>query len=58
MHDVTALAIALVLLGHIRLAYRDPQARKGMRTGIVDRTWARREHSEWLEDDRGQTGSP
>ncbi|MEZ0073817.1 cytochrome b/b6 domain-containing protein [Planotetraspora sp. GP83] len=51
VHDVTALAIVLVLLGHVRLAYRDPQARIGMRTGFVERTWARREHSKWAEDD-------
>lgn len=58
VHDVTALAIASVLLGHIRLAYRDPQARRGMRTGIVDRAWARREHSEWLQEDRRRRRSP
>ncbi|MFC4529166.1 cytochrome b/b6 domain-containing protein [Sphaerisporangium dianthi] len=51
VHDVTALAIAVVLLGHMRLAYRDPQARGGMRTGSVERAWAKREHSKWLEDE-------
>ncbi|MGJ6966325.1 cytochrome b/b6 domain-containing protein [Streptosporangium sp. G11] len=52
VHDVTALAIALVVLGHIRMAYRDPQARRGMRTGYVDPAWARRQHSRWVERDR------
>ncbi|MFD1936811.1 MULTISPECIES: cytochrome b/b6 domain-containing protein [Nonomuraea] len=52
VHDVTALAIGVVLLGHLRLAYRDPQARRGMRTGFVEPAWAAREHSEWMEEDR------
>ncbi|MEU8381318.1 cytochrome b/b6 domain-containing protein [Streptosporangium sp. NPDC048865] len=52
VHDVTALAVALVLLGHIRMAYRDPRARRGMRTGYVERAWARRWHSRWVEGDR------
>ncbi|MEU7895935.1 cytochrome b/b6 domain-containing protein [Nonomuraea sp. NPDC049152] len=51
VHDVTALAIGLVLLGHLRLAYRDSHARRGMRTGFVDLAWAKREHSKWLEED-------
>ncbi|WP_440066819.1 cytochrome b/b6 domain-containing protein [Streptosporangium sp. OZ121] len=52
VHDVTALAITLVVLGHIRMAYLDPQARRGMRTGYVEPAWARRQHSRWVERDR------
>ncbi|MEU4409081.1 cytochrome b/b6 domain-containing protein [Streptosporangium sp. NPDC023963] len=52
VHDVTALAITLVVLGHIRMAYRDPQARRGMRTGYVETAWARRWHSRWVEKGR------
>lgn len=48
VHDWLALAIAAVLLGHIRMAYRDPLAREGMRTGHVRRSWARQEHPNWL----------
>ncbi|MFF2524265.1 cytochrome b/b6 domain-containing protein [Streptomyces liangshanensis] len=51
LHDWLALAIGVVLLGHIGMAYADPEARRGMRTGSVERAWARREHSEWREDD-------
>jgi formate dehydrogenase subunit gamma len=50
VHDWLALAIAAVLLGHIRMAYRDPLAREGMRTGYVRRSWAHREHPNWLGD--------
>ena len=51
VHDVTALAISLVVFGHIRLAYRDSQARRGMRTGFVELAWAKREHSKWVQGD-------
>ena len=47
VHDWLALAIGLLVLGHIRMALRDPESRHGMRTGWVTRTWARREHPLW-----------
>ncbi|GAA4556669.1 formate dehydrogenase subunit gamma [Planotetraspora kaengkrachanensis] len=50
VHDVTAFAIAVVVLGHIRLAYRDPEARRGMRTGSVTTAWARKNHPQWAEE--------
>ncbi|MFB4270563.1 cytochrome b/b6 domain-containing protein [Nonomuraea sp. GTA35] len=51
VHDVTALAIAVVVLGHIRLAYRDPEARRGMRSGSVTWGWARKHHPQWAEEE-------
>ncbi|MFE3192370.1 cytochrome b/b6 domain-containing protein [Nocardia sp. NPDC059240] len=48
VHDVLAWAIVAVLLGHIRKASEDPEARRGMRTGYVDRSWADRQHPRWL----------
>ncbi|MGW4244568.1 cytochrome b/b6 domain-containing protein [Nocardia sp. NPDC004722] len=48
VHDVLAWAIATVLIGHIRKAFQDPEARRGMRTGYVDRSWAHRHHPRWL----------
>ncbi|MFJ9212178.1 cytochrome b/b6 domain-containing protein [Streptomyces sp. NPDC102264] len=50
VHDWLALAIGVVLAGHIGMAYGDPQARRGMRTGSVDRAWAEREHPRWKEE--------
>ncbi|MER8103792.1 cytochrome b/b6 domain-containing protein [Kitasatospora sp. NPDC094016] len=47
VHDWLAAAIAVVVVGHVRLAWRDPQARLGMRTGLVERRWAEREHPQW-----------
>ncbi|MGW4891354.1 cytochrome b/b6 domain-containing protein [Kitasatospora sp. NPDC004240] len=51
VHDWLAAAIALVTAGHIRMALRDPEARRGMRTGLVDRRWAEREHPQWSDPD-------
>ncbi|MFJ3830886.1 hypothetical protein ACIPWI_23400 [Streptomyces sp. NPDC090046] len=51
VHDWLALAIGLVLAGHIRMALADPEARRGMRTGSVERPWAEREHPLWLRDE-------
>lgn len=51
VHDVVAFGIAIVLVGHLRKAFQDPEARRGMRTGRVARAWADREHSRWLAED-------
>lgn len=50
IHDYGAIAVGIVIVGHIVMAIQDPGARRGMRTGSVDRTWARREHSRWDPD--------
>lgn len=47
VHDWLALAFIIVVLGHLRFAFRDPEARRGMRSGRVRRSWARREHPGW-----------
>ncbi|BFO20160.1 hypothetical protein SHKM778_65480 [Streptomyces sp. KM77-8] len=47
VHDWLALTVGIVLAGHIGMALADPEARRGMRTGSVDRDWAEREHPLW-----------
>ncbi|MEC4020945.1 cytochrome b/b6 domain-containing protein [Streptomyces sp. H27-D2] len=47
LHDWLALAMGIVLAGHVAMAYGDPEARRGMRTGSVEPGWARREHPLW-----------
>ncbi|MER7170637.1 cytochrome b/b6 domain-containing protein [Streptomyces mesophilus] len=47
VHDWLALAISVVLAGHIGKALADPESRRGLRTGSVDRAWAEREHPLW-----------
>ncbi|MFD7664532.1 cytochrome b/b6 domain-containing protein [Streptomyces sp. NPDC059788] len=52
VHDWLALTIAVVIAGHVWMAYGDPEARRGMRTGTVDAGWARREHPLWEPEER------
>jgi formate dehydrogenase subunit gamma len=49
-HDWFALALGLLVLGHVYFALKDREARRGMRTGRVSRGWARAEHAEWADD--------
>lgn len=51
VHDWLALALGLVLAGHIGKALGDPEARRGMRTGFVARWWADGEHPLWRPGD-------
>ena len=50
VHDWTALALGLLVLGHIWMAFNDATARVGMRTGVVPLAWAEREHGAWAEE--------
>ncbi|WP_446750550.1 cytochrome b/b6 domain-containing protein [Streptomyces sp. WZ-12] len=50
VHDWTALLVSALVLGHIWMAARAPEARRGLRTGYVARAWARREHPLWEEE--------
>ena len=50
VHDWTALALGLLVLGHIWMALNDATARMGMRTGAVPLAWAEREHGAWAEE--------
>lgn len=47
VHDWLALTIGIVLAGHIGMALGDPEARRGLRTGLVRREWADSEHPLW-----------
>ncbi|MGY0021457.1 cytochrome b/b6 domain-containing protein [Streptomyces sp. YJ-C3] len=57
VHDCLAWGITFVLIGHMRQAAKDPEARLGMRTGYVSPQWAREKHSKWLGDDDPQAGT-
>jgi formate dehydrogenase subunit gamma len=50
VHDWFALAIGLLVFGHITYAMRDRESRRGMRTGLVSTGWARAHHSEWAAE--------
>ena len=51
VHDWLALVVGILVIGHIRMALKDPEARYGMRTGRVSGAWARREHALWKDED-------
>ncbi len=50
VHDWFALAVGLLVIGHIAYALRDPESRTGMRTGSVSASWARAHHPEWAAE--------
>jgi formate dehydrogenase subunit gamma len=50
VHDWLALAIGFVVIGHLWFAFNDPGSRRGMRSGWVTRSWARRMHPGWVEE--------
>jgi formate dehydrogenase subunit gamma len=50
VHDWFALGVGLLVIGHITYAVRDPESRRGMRSGDVSLTWARTQHSEWAAE--------
>jgi formate dehydrogenase subunit gamma len=50
VHDWFALALGLLVLGHIFYALNDAEARRGMRHGRVSTHWAHREHPAWANE--------
>ncbi len=55
VHDWLALAIGIVVIGHIGMALRDPQALTSMFTGRVSRWWAVGNAPAWVD---GEDGPP
>jgi formate dehydrogenase subunit gamma len=53
VHDWGALCVGLLVLGHTVEALRDREAMRGMLTGEVPESWARRQHADWAEEVRG-----
>jgi formate dehydrogenase subunit gamma len=51
VHDWTAIALAVVIAGHIGMAVTHPQSLRGILTGQVRRAWAERRHPRWQPDD-------
>jgi len=50
VHDWVFLALLVVVIGHIGKALADPTALKGMISGRVPRSWARRNRPRWLAE--------
>jgi formate dehydrogenase subunit gamma len=47
-HDVFTFGVLVLLAGHLWLALRHPEARAALRTGVVRRDYAEREHPAWV----------
>ncbi|MET9221939.1 cytochrome b/b6 domain-containing protein [Streptomyces sp. NPDC003300] len=47
VHDWLALLLAAGITGHVWFASKDPEARRGLRTGYVPRWWIKEEHPLW-----------
>lgn len=58
VHDWLALALAAVIAGHVRMAFKDPDARRAMREGWVPTIWARRHRPKWYETMTGHPARP
>jgi formate dehydrogenase subunit gamma len=54
VHDWAAYGILAVVLGHIWMANKDPDALRGMRTGYVPSSWAKHEHALWAASERAR----
>jgi formate dehydrogenase subunit gamma len=50
IHDWTALALGVAITGHVLLAVADPDALRGMVSGKVPASWARRKRPRWYDD--------
>jgi formate dehydrogenase subunit gamma len=55
VHDAFAAAVVIASAGHLWMAWQDPEARRGLRTGYVSRGWAQREHALWAAEDPDDT---
>jgi formate dehydrogenase subunit gamma len=53
VHDWLALSIGIVVIGHIVMALRDPDALRSMFTGRISRRWAKRHAPAWVDGDDG-----
>jgi formate dehydrogenase subunit gamma len=58
VHDWLAIALGVVILGHIKMALADADSRRGMWDGWVPTIWARRHRPKWYEDLTGRAARP
>jgi formate dehydrogenase subunit gamma len=50
VHDWLAIVLAVVVAGHLRMAFSDPDAFRSMTQGWVPTIWARRHRPKWYEE--------
>jgi formate dehydrogenase gamma subunit len=57
VHDWLALAVGLVVVGHIGMALRDRNALRAMVVGTISRSWAQRHAPAWLDGEDSEDGN-
>jgi formate dehydrogenase subunit gamma len=57
VHDWFAIGLLFAILGHITLAFRDPDALNGMTHGTVSAGWAKRHRPRWYAEVAGSVDS-
>lgn len=58
VHDLTALALGLLVLGHLNHAFADRTALRGMWSGRVGLAWSRHRHPAWADEVAGPEQGP
>jgi len=59
VHDWLAITLAIVIAGHLKMAFSDGDALRGMARGWVPAGWARRHCPKWYEEMTGDAaGAP
>jgi len=58
VHDWTAIALALAVVGHVRMALGDTDALRSMVKGWVPARWAMKRRPRWYEEVTGQPADP
>ncbi len=53
VHDLLAIGVGIVVLGHLAMALNDAEARRAMRVGWVTPAWAGRKHPKWYDEVTG-----
>jgi formate dehydrogenase subunit gamma len=53
VHDWLAVALFLLIAGHILLGLADREALRGIVRGTVSDAWARKHHPAWLDEEEG-----
>jgi formate dehydrogenase subunit gamma len=58
VHDWLAVAMVVIIFGHICFALKDPEALRSIWTGKVTRAWAKRHAPAWLVEVESEVSAP
>ncbi len=58
VHDWLAITLAVVIAGHLKMAFSDDDSLRGMTQGWVPAGWARRHRPKWYQAMTGRAAAP